>query len=117
MKLIQSGAVQLDADVCNTVIPPVNGCHAGLGAHVDIPGDWQAQILSGQQVPGCSYYRVQGGMALLVDDFLDGQLQFAAVVNALPAPLKAQAALLKVKLAAATVVAAVAVGERAEETP
>lgn len=103
MKLIQSGAVQLDVDVCNTIEPPVIGCHAGAGVHVDIPSDWQAQILAGQQVPGCSYFRVTQGSALLVDDFLDGQLQFAAVVNALPAALKAQAALLKVKLLTATV--------------
>lgn len=102
-KLIQSGAVQLDADVCNNIELPVRGCHAGAGLHVDIPADWQARILSGQKVPGCSYFALVLD-ALLVDDFLDGQLQISAIVNALPAALKAQAALLKVKLLTATVV-------------
>ena len=111
MKFIQSGAVQLDADVCNNINPPVRGCHAGGGIHVAIPPDWAARILAGQVVQGCSYYQLltqtNGDISLLVDDFAIGQLAIPAIVNGLSAPLKAQAGLLQAKLATAVQVAAV----------
>lgn len=108
-KLIKSGAVQADADVCNNVEPPARGCHAGAGVHVDIPPDWQARILAGQQVPGCTYYALQQGDAMALDeldvsDIAVSRLATPAIVNALSAPLKAQAALLNIKLATAVVV-------------
>jgi len=106
MKLIQSGAVQLDADVCNNIDPPARGCHAGPGAHVVIPADWQARILAGQQVPGCSYYSLDGTDSLLVGNNAIAQLAIPAIVNGLSAPLKAQVALLQTKLASAINVAA-----------
>lgn len=108
-KLIQAGATQLDADVCNNIDPPVIGCHAGAGLHVTIPGDWQARILAGQQVPGCSYHTLQPEVgtatidALVVTSAAVTQVAIPAVVNALSAPLKAQAALLQTKLASAIV--------------
>jgi hypothetical protein len=110
-KLIASGAVQLDADVCNNIDPPVAGCHAGGGIHVTIPGDWQARILAGQQVPGCTYYTLQvqklvGTLdALVVSNFIESQLGIPAVVNSLPAgAIRGQAAVLLAKLATAQIV-------------
>jgi len=103
-KDIQSGAVQLDADVCNAVDPPTQGCHAGGGIHLAIPSDWQARIAAGQQVPGCTYYTLFNGDELAVSDLTIAKLAIPAIVNALSAPLKAQAALLNVKLATAQVV-------------
>lgn len=103
-KLIATAATQADADVCNAVDPPARGCHAGEGLHVVIPADWQARILAGQQVPGCTYHTLQAeGLAstldaLTVSDSVVAQLAIPAVVNALSAPLKAQATLLQVKL-------------------
>jgi hypothetical protein len=100
-----AAAVQLDADTCNAVDPPVRGCHAGIGIHVDIPADWLTRILAGQQVPGCSYHAIDGS-ELTVSDRAIAQLAIPAVVNALPAPLKAEAPLLVTKLATGIVVAA-----------
>lgn len=104
-KRITAGAVQLDADTCNAVDAPVQGCHAGGGLHVAIPGDWQARIAAGQQVPGCSYHAIDVTGGLTVSDFAIAQLSIPAIVNALPAQLKAQAALLAVKLSTAQVTA------------
>jgi len=100
-KRIAAGAVQLDADVCNAVDPPVRGCHAGAGLHIDIPADWAARIAAGQQVPGCSYHTLALDGSLVVSDTAIAQVAKPAVSNALPAPLKAEAPLLVTKLATA----------------
>lgn len=112
MKLIQSGAVQLDADVCNAIDPPVRGCHAGDGLHVDIPPDWLARILAGQAVPGCNYCALRSD-GLVVSDVALAQLAIPAVVNALPSALKTEAPLLQTKLATAVVLMT---AQRAEQT-
>jgi hypothetical protein len=102
-KRIAAGAVQLDADVCNNSEAPAHGCDAGGGLHVVIPADWQARILAGQQVPGCTYYALDGA-SLTVSAFIEQQLGIPAVVNSLPAgAIRGQAAVLLAKLATAQV--------------
>ena len=93
-------AIQLDADICNTVDPPVRGCHAGFGIHVLIPADYQARILAGEDMPGCNYHRLDSGQ-LVVSDVAIAQLSIPAVINLLSASLKAEAAILNTKLASA----------------
>lgn len=107
-KLITSGAIQLDADVCNNLDMPKLGCHAGSGLHVAIPVDWQARILAGQQVSGCTYYALQVGVGtaildnLIVTSAIETGLGIPAVVNTLPAgPIRGQAAALLAKLGTA----------------
>lgn len=109
-KLITSGAIQEDADCCNYIDPPVQGCHAGGGLHVVIPADWQARIAAGQQVPGCSYHALQLGIppsqgmpgpldALLVSTFVDTQLHVPGFINTIPpGPMRGAAVSLLAKL-------------------
>ncbi len=100
-KRIESGAVQLDADVCNHIEPPARGCHAGVGPHIAIPADWATRILAGQHVPGCTYYALDGD-ALTVADIAIARLGVPAIVNSLPAgPIRGHAAALIAKLAQA----------------
>jgi len=100
-----AGAVQLDADVCNNLEAPTRGCDAGGGIHVVIPADWATRVLAGQQVPGCTYYAVDSSGALNVSAAIEAGLGIPAVVNSLPAgAIRAQAALLAVKLLTAQVV-------------
>jgi len=104
MKVI-SGAVQADADICNTVDPPTKGCHAGSGLHVVIPSDFAARILAGQSVSGCSYCDVKSDGTLCVTDRAQAQLLIPAVVAALPVPLQTEVAPLNTKLAAGVIIA------------
>lgn len=116
-------AAQADADICNALDPPVIGTNVGGGAHVVIPGDWQARIALGQDVPGCQYHRIEtagpfaGGMT--ISPVAQVQLATPAVVNALTAPQQTQAAALNVKLVTAVVVSAaqVAQPQQAEVIP
>lgn len=105
-KYIQNGAVQADADLCNVIEPPVQGCHAGAGIHVVIPIDYATRILAGQSMPGCTYHALQLSApavldALTVSNFTAGRLGVPAIVNALLPQQKAQAVLLNAKLASA----------------
>lgn len=103
-----AAAVQVDADLCNALDPPVIGTHIGAGIHVTIPGDWQARILAGQDVLGCQYHRIEtaGPFAgnMTVSPVVQAQLATPAVVNALTAPQQTQAAALNAKLSTAQVV-------------
>lgn len=101
-KLVASGVVQADADLCNAIEPPARGCSAGGGAQVAIPGDWQSRITLGQDVPGCTYYKPIGG-SMCVSDLACARLATPAIVNALTAPQQAQAAALNIKLSTAQV--------------
>ncbi len=104
MKRITSGAVQLDADVCNNLEAPARGCDAGAGIHVVIPADWSTRVLASQQVPGCTYYAVDIAGALDVSVAIETALGIPAVVNTLPAgAIRGQAAVLLAKLASAQV--------------
>jgi len=100
-------ALQLDADVCNALEPPRAGCHAGAGMHVVIPLDFAARIALGQEIPGCSYARLEVDGSLYVSDTAQAQLALPAVVNALPSAQKIEAPLLVIKLSTAVTVAAV----------
>ncbi len=127
-KLITS-AVQADADVANALDAPVAGVHVGGGRHVTIPPDFAAQVASGRDVPGCSYHKVQPvysvqaldargdptgppptqiDTALVVSDAAQAKIVIPAEVANLAAPLRTQAPILQTKLAAGTVVLAVA---------
>jgi len=100
-----SGATQADADLCNVLDPPSKGCHAGGGIHVTIPPDWQARIAAGQDVPGCSYYRVAENGTIAIADQVPMQLAIPAVIAALTPPQQAEAATLTTKLSVAVVTA------------
>jgi hypothetical protein len=102
-KLVSSGAVQADADLCNAIDPPVSGCHAGGGIHVVIPPDFVARIQGGQSVPGCTYYAIVSG-GLFVTDRAVSLLGNGPFVSGLLPGQQAQAALLNVKLSTAQVV-------------
>jgi hypothetical protein len=102
-KLVSSGAVQADADLCNVVEPPVSGCHAGGGVHVVIPPDYVARIQGGQSVAGCTYYSLIGA-SLFVSANCSALLGNGPFVLTLTAPQQAQAALLNVKLSTAQVI-------------
>jgi hypothetical protein len=102
-KLIASGAIQTDADICNALDAPVAGTHVGGGLHVVIPADFSAQIASGKDVPGCSYARLE-----LEGLYVSDAAQTGAVApNAVTKLTLAQAQELtnfKTKIASATVV-------------
>jgi hypothetical protein len=115
-KLIESGATQDDADVCNAIQAPTKGCDAGPGVHIAIPPDWLARIKAGEHVPGCTYHALQpqapaspGQLpeaapaaplpvdALLVSDFVE--LRLPDVIASLPpGPERGAAAQLLGKL-------------------
>jgi hypothetical protein len=99
---------QADADICNLVVVPVAGCHAGSGVHVTIPPDYVARITLAQDVPGCTYSHIEWDGSLLVVDRCIARLATPAVVNALTVPQQAEAVLLNTKLSTAVVVASVA---------
>jgi len=119
MKHIESGAVQIDAEVCNALEPPSVGCHAGQGVHVEIPDNWKARIHGNQQVPGCTYHSLQHRGrppetppttppgppvrdALAVSDLVVARLHAPAYVIALPQRLQDHAPVLIAKLDTAT---------------
>jgi len=99
-----SSAVQGDADVCNALSLPTQGCHAGAGIHVVIPADWQARIAAGQDVPGCSYAHIESDGSLFVDAIVNTMIAVPANINALSAPLQAKAAALQAKLSIAIII-------------
>ena len=99
-----SSAVQGDADVCNALSPPTQGCHAGAGIHVVIPADWQARIAAGQDVPGCSYAHLEPDGSLFVDATVNAKIAVPANVSALSPTLQTEAAALQTKLAAAVII-------------
>jgi hypothetical protein len=101
---IVAAAIQADVDVCNALEPPVKGCHAGSGIHIVIPPDFVARIAAAQDVPGCSYARLDADGSLYVDSRAQAQIAIPAVVSALSAPLQGQATALIAKLAAAAIV-------------
>jgi len=116
-KLIESGATQDDASVCNAIQPPTLGCHAGGGRHIAIPPDWQARITAGETVPGCTHFALQPQAsaavvplaapiildALLVSNFVE--LRLPDVIQSLPpGPERGAAAQLLGKLNSAKVV-------------
>lgn len=119
-KRIESGAVQIDTEVCNALDLPVAGCHAGGGVHVEIPANWRALILANQEVPGCTYHALEHRRgppastppeeppgppvrdALTVSDQVIARLADPDFIIALPPRLHAQAPLLIAKLDTAT---------------
>jgi hypothetical protein len=100
-KRVASGALQVDADICNALDQPTRGCYAGEGPHVDIPADWATRIAAGQFVPGCSYHAVDAS-GLTVSDAALAKLAIPAEVNKLRALLKDAVPAFSVKLASAT---------------
>lgn len=99
-----AGAIQADANVCNALELPVKGVHAGGGLHLVIPPDFTTRITLGQDVPGCTYSRVEVDATMFVDDRVQALIAIPAIVNALSSPLQLQAALLITKLALAVAV-------------
>lgn len=74
MRQIKS-ATKADVDLLNQIEPPTRGVHAGGGIHVDIPADWAARIANGEEVPGCTYAKLQSDGSLLIDDLVQVELQ------------------------------------------
>lgn len=93
-----ASATPADAALCNQLEPPARGVNVGGGIHVVIPDDWQARIAAGQDVPGCSYARIDADGSLVVSDVVQAQLAVPAIAQALPA---ASVADLDTKLAVA----------------
>lgn len=110
-------ATQAEADLCNALAPPAKGCNAGGGVHIVIPPDWQALIAAGQDVPGCTYHRLDADGSLVVSDQAQARLAVPAVVNALPAPLQATAPALTAALATAVVISAQVAQAQVEIAP
>jgi hypothetical protein len=106
MSKLVATAAQADANICNVIRAPTQGCHAGGGIHVVIPVDWATRIAAAQDVPGCSYSRVEADGTMLVDDYQIAQLATPAVINSLTVPQQTAAAALNVKLSTAVVVTA-----------
>jgi hypothetical protein len=72
-KLIQA-ATRTDVALLNTIEPPQKGEHVGGGVHVVIPDDWADRIASGEDVPGCTYAKLEADGSLLVDDRVQVEL-------------------------------------------
>jgi hypothetical protein len=80
--------VELDARVCNKLVLPKRGEQRGRGIHVPIPEDWEARILAGERVPGCTYVAPQREV-----DELDGKPKvYLEISNELETRLKDAAA-------------------------
>lgn len=60
-------ATSSDVQVCNLLVSPVSGCHAGGGLHIVIPSDFAAQVIAGNDVPGCTYVKLEADGSLNVD--------------------------------------------------
>jgi hypothetical protein len=104
MTKVIASAVLADASVCNALQPPTRGASAGGGVHIVIPANFAALIAAGQDVPGCTYARVEADGTLVVSDQVQAQLAVPADVKSLPA---ADVADLTARLAAAVSVATV----------
>jgi len=108
-----AAATAKDAALCNTLDPPLAGCHAGPGIHCVIPPDFAARILAGEDVPGCNYARpvpvldvngIQIDTKLRVSGAVQTKLATPSEVQKLTAQQQTDAAALNVKLATAVVV-------------
>ena len=67
-------ATRADAALLNELEPPIRGVHVGGGLHVEIPEDWAERIAAGEDVPGCTYARIQADGSLLVSDSVQAEL-------------------------------------------
>ncbi len=67
-------ATKADVDLLNSIEPPTKGVHVGAGIHVEIPDDWAERIAAGEDIPGCTYARVQEDGSLLVDETVQAEL-------------------------------------------
>jgi len=92
-------ATPADVTVCNTLQPPVAGCNAGGGIHIQIPSDWATRIAQGIDVQGCTYARLESDGSLLVTDVVQTALNIPADVVGIAA---AEVASLNARLAAAS---------------
>jgi hypothetical protein len=95
--------VQADCDVLNVLSAPTKGCDAGGGLHIVIPADWQTRILAGQQVPGCTYHKLDPDGTLTVSSLAQTNIANPVLVNAMSLPQQTAAATLLTKLSTATV--------------
>lgn len=110
-------ATSSDVQACNLLVPPVSGCHAGGGLHIVIPSDFAAQIIAGNDVPGCTYAKLEADGSLNVDARTQVLAATPAVVQALPAAQQTEVAQLNTKLATAAVVGSAQVSQAQLETP
>lgn len=109
MTKVIASATQADANLCNALDPPTPGCNAGGGVHIQIPPDFAARIAAGQDVPGCTYARLEPqvddtgkpiGTVLAVSDAVQAKAVDANETKKLTAQQQADAAALAAKLAA-----------------
>lgn len=103
-KRILSGAVQADADVCNAYDPPKAGAQGTRGLQIVIPGDFATRIASAQDVPGCTYARIDSDGTLDVSAVAQAASVGPSALSSLPVGLRPQLAVLLPKISAATVV-------------
>lgn len=107
-KLVTS-AVQTDADICNSLDPPVAGVHVGDGIHVSIPGDFAAQIAAGKSVEGCTYAKLEPNATLYVTDTVQTNVVAPNAATKLTLTQNQELNSFKTKLASATTVTSTAV--------
>lgn len=65
---------QADVDTLNAIDPPKPGIHRGRGPHITIPDDWRERIARGEDVPGCTYYRLPPDHEGEVDEATGGPI-------------------------------------------
>lgn len=105
MKIV-ANCSQNDCVICNTFELPTSGCAAGAGVHITIPADFATRIASGQDVPGCTYSRLEPDGSLWVTANVEAQLNIPAQVLTLQAgAIRGEAASLLAKLNALSAVA------------
>lgn len=104
-KIIASGANQTDIDICNAVQVPTPGCSGGAGRHIVIPGDFLARIAIGQNVPGCTYSKLEEDGSLFVNDRVQLQISIPAIVQTLTPGQQTEVPLFVTKINSAVIVA------------
>ena len=81
MKEIKSASLDMVV-IANSIIPPVKGVHVGGGIHVTIPDDWETRINNGEEVPGCSYAKIESDGSLSIDDLIHDKLSDSSKFSA-----------------------------------
>ena len=80
-KQIKSATLS-DAKFINQLIPQIKGVHVGGGIHVTIPDDWETKISNGEEVPGCSYAKIESDGSLSIDDLIHDKLSDSSKFSA-----------------------------------
>ena len=91
MKIILEATAE-DAALANALDPPMRGCQAGAGIHIEIPEDWRERILRGEAVEGCSYASIERDGSLVVSGAAHRGARDPEIVALLPEAQRDQVA-------------------------